>query len=195
MEKWLYLLDVLEYMRQDNKYSDDRLLQDLCREGVDKDAFERLFHRYYPMVLNFVKGILKNSIVAEDIAQNTFEKLWLNRFSLQPGQSVKNYLCVLSRNESINHLRSRKAHAMSMNPYNDTCAQNPSIDDWLNFMETSKIIRMNIDALPPQRKAIFMMSRYEHMSNIEIAVKLNLSVRTVEKHIELALKDLRHSMS
>jgi RNA polymerase sigma-70 factor (ECF subfamily) len=62
-------------------------------------------------------------------------------------------------------------------------------------METSKIIRTNIDALPPQRKAIFMMSRYEHMSNIEIAVKLNLSVRTVEKHIELALKDLRHSMS
>jgi RNA polymerase sigma-70 factor (ECF subfamily) len=82
-----------------------------------------------------------------------------------------------------------------MNPYNDTCAQNPSIDDWLNFMETSKIIRMNIDALPPQRKAIFMMSRYEHMSNIEIAVKLNLSVSTVEKHMELALKDLRHSMS
>ena len=40
-----------------------------------------------------------------------------------------------------------------------------------------------------------MMSRYEHMSNMEIAVKLNLSVRTVEKHIELALKDLRHSMS
>jgi RNA polymerase sigma-70 factor (ECF subfamily) len=82
-----------------------------------------------------------------------------------------------------------------MKPYNDTCVQNPSIEDWMNFMETSKIIRTNIDALPPQRKAIFMMSRYEHMSNIEIAVKLNLSVRTVEKHIELALKDLRHSMS
>ena len=40
-----------------------------------------------------------------------------------------------------------------------------------------------------------MMSRYEHMSNTEIAVKLNISVRTVEKHIELALKDLRRSMS
>lgn len=182
-------------MGKDNKYSDDRLLQDLCREGVDKDAFERLFHRYYPMVLNFVKGLLKNSIVAEDIAQNTFVKLWLNRFSLKPGQSVKNYLCVLSRNESINYLRSGKAHAMSAKPYNDTCVQNPSIEDWMNFMETSKIIRTNIEALPPQRKAIFMMSRYEHMSNMEIAVKLNLSVRTVEKHIELALKDLRHSMS
>ena len=48
--------------------------------------------------------------------------------------------------------------------------------------------------LPPQRRAIFKMSRYIHMSNMEIAVKLNISVRTVEKHIELALRDLRKGM-
>jgi RNA polymerase sigma-70 factor (ECF subfamily) len=65
----------------------------------------------------------------------------------------------------------------------------------MNFTETSNIIKAHIDALPPQRRMVFMMSRYDHMSNMEIAVKLNLSVRTVEKHIELALKDLRHSMS
>jgi RNA polymerase sigma-70 factor (ECF subfamily) len=73
--------------------------------------------------------------------------------------------------------------------------QNPTIEEWMNFTETSKIIRSNVDAMPPQRRAVFMMSRYEHMSNMEIAVRLNLSVRTVEKHIELALKDLRQSMS
>ena len=182
-------------MGQDNKYSDDRLIRDLCREGVDKEAFEHLFHRYYPMVLNFVKGLVKNPVVAEDIAQNTFAKLWLNRFSLQPGQSVKNYLCVLSRNESINFLRSAVARNTSINLQNDSFTQSPTIEDWMSFVETSSIIRANIEALPPQRKAIFMMSRYEHMSNMEIAVKLNLSVRTVEKHIELALKDLRHLMS
>lgn len=182
-------------MGQDNKYSDDRLLHDLSQEGVDKDAFERLFHRYYPMVLNFVKGLLKNPVVAEDIAQNTFVKLWLNRFSLQPGQSVKNYLYVLARNESINFLRSGKARSISMNLSHDVYPQNPTIEDWMNFTETSNLIRANIDALPPQRRAVFVMSRYEHMSNMEIAAKLNLSVRTVEKHIELALKELRHSMS
>ena len=182
-------------MQKDNKYSDDKLIHDLCQEGgEDKDAFERLFHRYYPMVLNFVKGIVKNYVVAEDIAQNTFVKLWLNRFSLQPGLSLKNYLCVLSRNESINFLRSGKEHNMSL-VQNDSYAQNPTIEDWLSFSETNNMIRTQIDALPPQRRAVFMMSRYEHMSNMEIAVKLNLSVRTVEKHIELAIKDLRQSMS
>jgi RNA polymerase sigma-70 factor (ECF subfamily) len=65
----------------------------------------------------------------------------------------------------------------------------------LTFAETNTRLRNNIEALPPQRRTIFKMSRFDHMSNTEIAVKLNLSVRTVEKHIELALKDLRGSMS
>jgi RNA polymerase sigma-70 factor (ECF subfamily) len=73
--------------------------------------------------------------------------------------------------------------------------QNPNVEEWMSFAETNVRLRHNIEALPPKRRAIFMMSRYEHMSNMEIAVKLNLSVRTVEKHIELALKDLRHSLS
>lgn len=183
-------------MGQDNKYPDSRLIADLCREGADKAAFERLFHRYYPMVLNFTKALVKNPVVAEDIAQNSFMKLWLNRFSLQPDLSVKNYLCVISRNESINYLRSGQARNVTLGAQQEPRLQDdPTAEDWLNYAETNTILKTNIEALPPQRRAVFMMSRYEHMSNVEIAVKLNLSVRTVEKHIELALKDLRRSMS
>ena len=88
-------------MGQDKKYPDERLIAELCKEGVDKEAFERLFHRYYPMVLNFTRALVKDSVVAEDIAQNSFMKLWLNRLSLRQDLSVKNYLCILSRNEAI----------------------------------------------------------------------------------------------
>lgn len=182
-------------MDQKDKYSDERLLLELRREGVDVVAYERLFHRYYPMVYNFIKAMLKNPAVAEDIAQNSFMKLWVNRFTLQPGLSVKNYLCVLSRNEAINYLRSGQSRNVALASQQEQCAQNPVIEDWLNFAETNTLLRTYIDAMPPQRKTVFMMSRYEHMSNLEIAVRLNLSVRTVEKHIELALKELRHSMS
>lgn len=182
-------------MRQGNKYPDEKLLENLCREGVDKEAFELLFHRYYPMVLNFTKALVKDPVVAEDIAQNSFMKLWLNRFSLQQNLSVKNYLCILSRNESINYLRSARSKNVGLDPQFESHLQNTNVEDWMSFAETNTSLRNNIEALPPQRKAIFMMSRYEHMSNTEIAVKLNISVRTVEKHIELALKDLRRSMS
>jgi RNA polymerase sigma-70 factor (ECF subfamily) len=123
-------------------------------------------------------------------------KLWLNRFSLHPSQSIKNYLCVLSRNDSINYLRSARSKSVGLGSQFESHMQNPNnVEDWMTFAETNIRLRHNIEALPPKRRAIFMMSRYEHMSNMEIAVKLNLSVRTVEKHIELALKDLRQSLS
>lgn len=182
-------------MGPEKKYSDERLVADLCREGVEIDAYERLFHRYYPMVLNFTASLVKNQAVAEDIAQNCFMKLWLNRFSLHPNQSIRNYLCVLSRNDAINYLRSARSKSVGLDSQFESHMQNPNVEEWMSFAETNVRLRHNIEALPPKRRAIFMMSRYEHMSNMEIAVKLNLSVRTVEKHIELALKDLRHSLS
>lgn len=184
-----------EFVMGEKKYSDERLIVDLCREGADADAFEMLFHRYYPMVLNFTRSLVKDPVVAEDIAQNSFMKLWLNRFSLQSGLSVKNYLCILSRNDAINYLRSANAKNICLDPQFESPLQHSSVEDWLTFAETNTRLRNNIEALPPQRRTIFKMSRFDHMSNTEIAVKLNLSVRTVEKHIELALKDLRGSMS
>jgi len=182
-------------MDQGDKYPDERLLLELRREGVDVVAYERLFHRYYPMVYNFTKAMVKNPAIAEDIAQNSFMKLWLNRFILQPGLSVKNYLYVIARNEAINYLRSAQTKNVGLGAQQDIHQQDPTVDDWMSFAETTTLLQNNIEALPPQRRTIFKMSRYEHLSNMEIAVKLNLSVRTVEKHIELALKDLRRSMS
>ena len=182
-------------MGQGEKYTDERLLMEMRQEGVDVVAYERLFHRYYPMVFNFTKAMVKSPAIAEDIAQNSFMKLWVNRFTLQPDLSVKNYLYVIARNEAINYLRSAQTKNVGLGVQQEAHHQEPTIDDWMSYAETNTLIKNNIEALPPQRRTIFKMSRYDHMSNIEIAVKLNLSVRTVEKHIELALKDLRRSMS
>lgn len=67
-------------------------------------------------------------------------------------------------------------------------------NDKVLFNETEMLINSGIARMPAQRRQIFVMSRYRNMSNKEIADCLNLSVRTVEKHIQLALKDLRESL-
>lgn len=184
-------------MGHDNKYSDRNLIEELLQSGADVRAFERVFHRYYPMVLNFIKGMLKDFVMAEDVAQNIFMRLWLNRSTLHKDQSLKNYLCIMARNEVINILSSKSSKSLTLQPtiQDSYLMDHRSVEDWLSYNETNTRIQNDIEALPPQRRAVFKMSRYEHMSNMEIAVKLNLSVRTVEKHIELALKDLRRSMS
>lgn len=183
-------------MSQNGKYSDEKLLADLLQGGADIEAYERIFHRYYPMVLHFVKGMLKDDVMAEDVAQNIFMKLWIHRFSLNKEQSLKNYLCVMARNEVINILKSKRNKTVTLRsqvPEPQTSER--TVEDWYSYMETSALLQSDIEAMPPQRRTVFKMSRYEHLSNMEIAIRLNLSVRTVEKHIELALKDLRKSMS
>lgn len=113
-------------MGQRKKYSDEQLLQELRCEGVDIASYEQLFHRYYPMVFNFVNAMVKNSAVAEDIAQNSFMKLWLNRMSLQPALSVKNYLCVIARNEATNYLRSAQSRNVELAMQQDVQQQEPT---------------------------------------------------------------------
>lgn len=181
-------------MAKGGKYSDENLIAGLADSDGDILAYERIFHKYWPMVLNFIRGMLKDGTAAEDIAQNIFMKLWLNRMTLDSRLSLKNYLCVLAKNEVLNVLRSKAHTSLSFQP---TVPEAPTgeTEDWVSFAETNANIAKNVDNLPPRRRMIFRLSRYGHLSNEEIALKLNLSVRTVEKHIELALKDLRKSMN
>lgn len=180
--------------------SDESLLIKLSGgEGDDIEAFEIIFHRYYPMVLNFVRGILKEDSVAEDIAQNIFMKLWLGRNSLDSSKSLKNWLCIVARNEAINRIKSKIRTCAKTHQSETASLQHvpdaSSVDDWCNFFETSNIIHSKIESMPEKRREVFRMSRIEHLSNMDIAIKMNLSVRTVEKHMELALRDLRSSIN
>ena len=189
-------LNFIRIMGKDEKYTDAELIAALIsgRDGVL--AYERIFHRYYPMVSGFIRGILKDDVMAEDVAQNIFMKLWINRFRLKENTCLRSWLYVLAKNEALNILRSKRANSIVLQPdVQETKISESTVEDWYNYVETNTRLRNDIEAMPPQRRMIFNMSRYENLSNLEIAIRLNLSVRTVEKHIELALKDLRRSMS
>lgn len=179
-------------------FTDKQLIDILLstERGKAIDAYECVFHRYYPMIINFVKGMLKDENLSEDVAQNVFMKLWINRASLNSNQSLKIYLCVLARNEVLDILKSKAKKSTLLQPnVQEVVSEHVDVEDWLAFSETKLRLNKNIEAMPPQRRTIFMMSRYEHMSNIDIAIKLNLSVRTVAKHIELALRQLKKTIN
>ena len=74
---------------------DESRLIELIREG-DPLSFEILFQKYYVRFYNFVLNLTKNPQTAEDIVQNVFMKIWINRKNLRPDQSIHNYIYVLS---------------------------------------------------------------------------------------------------
>ena len=158
----------------------DSALISAVKKG-DKGAYEQLFVRYYPTLLRFIHGMLKDNHMAEDIAQNIFMKLWIHREKLDSTQSLKNYLFVLAKHEIFNIFKAKRTTMLSLLPQlNDRDIEDRgySIEEQYNYAELNELLIQNISKMPPQRQLIFRMSRCEHLSNREIAERLGLSVRS-----------------
>lgn len=172
---------------QNEKYLISRL-----KKG-DKDAFRQLFEYYYPLFLAFAKRVLKKDYISEDLIQNVFMRVWVLREKLDQHRSLKNYLLVAVRNEIYYFLRAelKKKHEEIRDNYAVTQFD---VNNSLSAKELELSLSKIISSMPERRREIFELSRSHKLSNAEIAAKLGLSVRTVEKHIENALKDIRSKL-
>lgn len=171
--------------------SDEKILEGIISGKVS--AYEILFRKHYSRVKNFICMIVKDKDLAEDIAQDVFMKIWIGRASLSADKSLRNLLFVMARNGAVNALKSMRNRTGTAT-MEEAETVGGGENDKVLFNETEMLINSGIARMPAQRRQIFVMSRYRNMSNKEIADCLNLSVRTVEKHIQLALKDLRESL-
>ena len=157
----------------------------------DKRAFDALFLRWYPQVHRFLRVLVKENALAEDLAQSVFVKVWLHREQLDPAKSLKNYLFVLSRNGAMDIFKSKR-HLVEESLERPTEEVSPDRTDYrTEYVEANIRVLRAVEKMPQQRRTVFVMSRYQQFSAEEIAQLLGISVRTVEKHLELALDDLR----
>lgn len=170
---------------------DERRLIELLREG-DPLSFEILFQKYYVRFYNFVYNLTKDLQIAEDIVQNVYMKIWINRKNLRPEQSIHNYIYVLAKHEVLNHLRDRKIYTQVEKLMIDEQPYDFASEHAFNLKELDENIRKFIAAMPEQRRKVFILSRYKGLSNKAIADMLGLSVKTVDRHINLALKSLKN---
>lgn len=163
--------------------------------GGDRAAFEAIFRRWYPQVQRFLLSLVKEETLSEDLSQSVFIKVWLNRQRLDPSKSLKNYLLVLSKNSALDVLKSKR---YLMNLDVPAPVEKPSSDrteHLAEYSETQSRLLRAVQQMPSQRRSVFMMSRFQHLSNKDIAETLGLSVRTVEKHLQLAINNLRNFLS
>ena len=162
------------------------------REG-DAETFRLVFDACYEGLCRYAFTMLKNTEEAEDVVQFMFLKLWDKREQLNIRQTVRSYLFKSVYHRCINHLehkniiRNHQRNSQSI-PNQDT--QPPEIFP----DELGESILKAIDKLPPRCRRIFIMSRYEELTYAEIAVRLNISVNTIQNQICKALKILREEL-
>jgi RNA polymerase sigma-70 factor (ECF subfamily) len=164
-------------------------------KGGDAGAFDAMFLRWYPQVRKFLLSLVQNEPMADDLAQMVFMKVWIYRSRLEPSKSLRNYLFVLARNGALDVFRSRR-HLLTVDtpepPHKPSSERSEHVAEYHDIR--SSVLRA-VDQMPPQRREVFRMSRFQSLSNEEIASATGLSVRTVEKHLQLAVRDLKKHFS
>lgn len=173
------------------KISEKELIIGLI-EG-DLKSYELLFDKYYGRIVGFAQQLVQNHWIAEEIAQNVFMKLWINRGVIKRDSILSAYLFLLARNEVIDHFRTQQRFIKYQSSAEFEDAEDMQINYDLELIQ--QIVEQTVSQMPEQRKRIYKLSREENMSNVDIATSLGISKRTVEKHISLALEQIRFVLS
>ncbi|MGD9929568.1 MAG: RNA polymerase sigma-70 factor [Mangrovibacterium sp.] len=185
-------------MGKEINYTDkSSILFQQFKEGNSK-ALEELFHRTFPRLIDFASKITKEVQVAEDILQDVFLKVWEKRQDIA-SVNIEGYLFRLVRNRCLDYIKFVKVISekeIELNSFQkfeelyriDFVRDEPYL---LIQEEIKNEIEKTIESLPPRCKEVFLLSKIEGLRNREIAEKLQISIKNVERHLARATKTFK----
>lgn len=162
----------------------------------DEAAFEKVYHHYATKIFLFSNKMLSSHPDAQEAVQETFIRLWKNKHKIQTHQSFDGYIFKIAKNVTLNLLRKNVNQQIIENEfYYHVSKEERSPEQFLLTKELKEEINQMISQLPKRAKQVFLLKREEGLSNKEIAHRLNISVSTVENHINKAQKQIKNSLN
>jgi RNA polymerase sigma-70 factor (ECF subfamily) len=161
----------------------------------DEKAFQLIYENYCRQLIRFAASYLPDISDAEEIVQNVFVELWEKREQLDPEHFVKNYLYKVTVNKAYNHLKRKVVERKYLQCLDVLEASTVNeAEKKIYREELAGAINQLLSQLPEQQRNIFHLSRWEGLSNKEIAERLQISVRTVENQVYRAVKYIRENI-
>lgn len=170
------------------------LIQPEAIKKGDMDAFGSFFRSHYGRLLAYCQLFVKDQMLAEDLVQETFIHFWEKRSSLDSGRQMESLLFISLRNRCFNFLRDQNTTSKKLKEYKESTRTLQSISqiDYLNeegaTLEEQLIQELDaaIDHLPLRCRDVFRLAKLEGLKNREVAEKLGISVKAVERQLSIA---------
>lgn len=169
----------------------------MSSKSENHQQFEQIYKRYSGRVYNYAMQLSKgDTYLSEEIVQVVFVQLWEHFSQLKDPDKVLSYLFTTAKNTFLNfceHETIEYIYADYVLAHSQEASNHA--EEQQNVKSLEKYLHELVGKMPPMRQRVFVMSRYQHLSNKEIAARLNISEKTVEVHITLALKELRERLN
>jgi len=157
-------------------------------------AFETIFVVYFNKIKFFIQRLVRSEEEAEELTQDIFVKLWVSRETVDPQKPIDALLYTMAKNAAFNYLKHQTVHNQYLENYEQP--DTPfNAEEIIYAREIALLIDMTVNQMPEQRKRIYQMSRNDGLSNEDIAQQLQITKKTVENQLSLALKELRGVVS
>lgn len=166
-------------------------------EKNDEKAFSEFFGHYHTRLINLALLFLPRYDLAEDVVSEVLLKLLQKKETLLEIRNFEGYLFKMVKNKSLNLLKSKADELgnIQIDDINDyLLPEGNDPEKTLINTNLGQMLDRVIQELPPKRRLVFKMIKDENMSHKEVADILEISERTVEVHLKLAIKDLRVSL-
>lgn len=178
--------------------SDEQLIQEIL--SGNKDAFHTLMLKYQQPVFRTVMGFVHSKEDAEDVTQDVFLQVFRSLSTFQGNAKFSTWLYRIALNTSINHVNRNRRNLLTVSGDALMSIFNRSDDDknpqqQLEISEREKLIRQAVDQLPEKQRKAFVLSKYEELSQREIAEIMETSEGAVEQLLQRAKLFLRKKLA
>ena len=159
------------------------------------EAFDYLFDLYGKRLYHFANGYLKSNEESEEVVQDVFLKIWNNREQLKPGFSFRAYLFKIAYNRIQElFLKINRDKAYQHELINSTVDFSNNMEERMDYHSILELVEQLIKELPERQRQVLVLKRKEGLAVKKIAEKLDISPKTVENHLNEALKKLKEGL-
>jgi RNA polymerase sigma-70 factor (family 1) len=163
------------------------------KRGIDQVQFDQVFNQWYGPIRNFIYYKIGDVQAAEDLAQDTFLKIWEVRDTINL-ETVKSLAYTIANNLTLNKIKRGTVAFKFINNYQPQ--QFSTAPDFeMEMKEFDRQLQTALAELDERNRTVFLMNRIDEMTYNQIAEHLGLTTKAIEKRMEKALAHLRKRVS
>lgn len=157
---------------------------------IDEITFKEAYNNYFEIVCSFLNYYTRDSQAIEEVVQDVFVNLWMD-YQGKEIQFIKTFLYNSARNRMLNYLRDQENRSVLLEKWARIELEKSEATDCVDKKLFYQLLQAAVESLPEKCREIFILSREEQLSYKEIAELKEISVKTVENQMGIALKKIR----